>query len=167
MLKDRTMTVTNRLTQISQIVLFVLALTIGTACGAQETGSTAAKTFAWVGQNMHFYDASRFGQTPIREMLENGIVAGLQDRGMRFVASLESADMELSYVAVLGNEASNEEIAAFRQANPEIAQLADDPKKFEQGMLYAKLVDRRTRDKVWDNTLRELIALDMPEASRS
>ena len=152
---------------VSRMLAFVAALAIGFTCGAEETDSTAGKSFAWVGQNMHFYDASRFGETPIREMLENGIVAGLEERGLRFVASLESADMELSYVAVLGNKATDEEITAFRQAHPDIAGLAEDPEEFEQGLLFAKLVDRRTREKVWENTYRGLVALDMPQAQRT
>jgi len=145
---------------------FVVTFAIGYASGAEETGSAPGKTFAWESQNMHFYDASRFGDDTIKEQLETAIVAGLKQRGLRFVSSVESAELELSYVVVLENEATQEEVAAFRQANPNIVGPAEDMQKFEEGMLYAKLVNKGSGEKVWDNTYRGMTALDMPGAPR-
>ena len=156
----------NRTVQVSRIMSLFVSLAIGYASGAEETGAAARETFAWKSQNMHFYDAARFGDDTVKEQLENAMVEGLEARGLRLVASLESADLEFSYVAALANAASPEEVAAFWQANPDIADLVDEAHRFEEGMLYAKLVDRRTRATAWENTYRGLVALDMPGAPR-
>ena len=129
-------------------------------------GHGGARTFSWVSQNVHFYDAARFTNAPIREQLEAALIAAFEARGLKFVDSIEDADLGLSYVAVLQNAASDEEIASFRSAHPDIASLPNDPQQFESGMLFAKLVERHTRVKIWDNTYRGLVALDMPEAPR-
>jgi Domain of unknown function (DUF4136) len=160
------MTTKNRTAPIYRIMSLFVTLAIGYACSAGETASTAGKTFAWERHNMHFYDAARFGDDTVRQQLETAIVAGLEERGMRFVSSIESADLELSYVAVLKDAATPEEVTAFWQANPDIAGMADVEHRFERGMLYAKLVNRISREKVWDNTYRGLVALDMPGAPR-
>ncbi|MGR9091338.1 MAG: hypothetical protein ACU85U_12235 [Gammaproteobacteria bacterium] len=124
------------------------------------------KTFAWLERNVHFYDAARFTNAPIKEQLEAALIAGLESKGLKFVDSFDSADLELSYIAVLENAATATEIATFRTAHPDIVSLPDNPKQFEGGMLFVKLVDRDTRVKVWDNTYRGIIALDMPEEPR-
>ena len=157
---------TNRSIKVYRVVAFIAAFVFGCASGAEETGSTAGKTFAWKSQNMHFYDAARFEDDTVKVQLEDAMVEGLEARGLRFVVSLESADLELSYVAVLENEATPAEVVAFLQANPDIAKLADEEHRFEEGMLYAKLVNRQGRGKVWDNTYRGLVALDMPGTPR-
>jgi len=156
----------NQATQLSRLAALVVALAISCAGSAQETSSSADKTFAWENQNMHFYDAARFGDDTVKQQLETAIVAGLEERGLRFVSSIESADLELSYVAVLEDAATPEEVAVFWQANPDIAGMADEAHRFEEGMLYAKLVNRLSREKAWDNTYRGLVALDMPGAPR-
>lgn len=156
----------NRSVQVSRIVLLVVALGFACASEAEEMGSGAGKTFAWESQNMHFYDAARFGDDTIKLQLEDAIVEGLEEKGLRFVDSIESADLELSYVAVLENVATAEEVAAFWQANPDIAGMFDETHRFEEGMLYAKLVHRETRGKTWENTYRGVVALDMPQAAR-
>ena len=160
------MTAANGTVQMSRIVIFVVTLATGYACVGEEHLPATGKTFAWVSQNVHFYDAARFANAPIKEQLENAIVVGLEARGLRFVASLDSADLGLSYIVVLENEATPKEIATFREAHPHIAALPNDPEKFEGGMLFAKLVNRQTRVKLWDNTYRGIVAFDMPAAPR-
>ena len=72
----------------------------------------------------------------------------------------------MSYIAALENEATPEEVAAFRASHPDIAALDMGPAKFEHGMVFVKLVDRGTGEKVWQSTQRRLVALDMPEEER-
>lgn len=152
--------------QAARTTLFFLACVLACTSGAQESATTPGKTFAWESQNMHFYDSARFGDDTIKAQLEDALIAGLEAKGLRFVPSIESADLELSYVAVLENAATAQEVAAFFQANPEIAGDAGAADRFEEGMLYAKLVDRRSRAKAWENTYRGFVALDIPEAPR-
>ncbi len=147
--------------------VFIAALLISSPGSADEHLSAGTKTFAWAVQNVHFYDAPRFGRAPIKEMLEKEIVEELEKRNLRLVTSVEAADLELSYIAVLENEATHEEMEAFHQRNPDIAALHMDSEKFEQGVLFAKLVDRRTGQKVWESTQRGLVALSMPEVQRT
>ena len=52
------------------------------------------------------------------------------------------ADLVLSYIAVLENEASEEEVAAFWAENPDILVPSEHPHKFERGMLFVKLAER-------------------------
>jgi hypothetical protein len=157
----------NRKILISPLVMFFAVLAINSVGVAQEQVSRTGRTFAWVSQNVHFYDAARFPDWNVKEKLEDAIIAGFEKKGLNFTESLEAADFELSYIAVLENASTPTEIASFREAHPEIAALPNDPEKFEGGMLFAKLVNRHTRVKMWDNTYRGIVALDMPEAPRA
>ncbi len=147
-------------------MLFAVGLVICNISIAEEQLRATGKTFAWVQQNVHFYDAARFPDWNVKQNLESGIIAAFEAKGLKFVDSIEGADLGLSYIAVLENAATPTEIAEFREIHPHIAALPNDPQKFEGGMLFAKLVDQDTRVKVWDNTFRGMVALDMPEAPR-
>lgn len=146
------------------ISLFAAIMLCAQSSFADERAS--GKTFGWLERNVHFYDAARFTNAPIKEQFEAALIAGLESRGLKFIDSADSADLELSYIVVLENAATATEITTFRTAHPDIASLPDNPQQFEGGMIFAKLVDRDTRVKVWDNTYRGMVALDMPEEPR-
>ena len=160
------MTIAHQTTRLSRILLFAVCLVVCGVSIAEEQLPATGKTFAWVKQNVHFYDAARFPDWNIKQELESGIIAAFEAKGLKFVDSIEDADLGLSYIAVLENAATPTEIAEFRETHPHIAALPNDPQKFEGGMLFAKLVDLHTRVKVWDNTYRGMVALDMPAAPR-
>lgn len=132
---------------------------------AEEHGAPH-RTFAWKAENMHFFDAPRFSNSPVKAMLEEALVEALTARGLTFVESAEGADLELSYVAALENQATVEEIAVFRASHPDIAALEEGPALFEQGVLFAKLAARGSGAIYWQSTYRGLAVLDMPDEER-
>jgi hypothetical protein len=157
----------NKAALLAAVIGLFAAFGVFTTATADEPGGATAATFAWETQNMHFYDAARFTDDSVRKQLEDTIVAEFESRGLKFVDSAESADFLLSYVAVLENAASAAEVVAFWNANPDVAKDANRPDEIEEGMLYAKLIERGSRTKVWENTYRGLVVLDMAEETRA
>jgi len=143
-------------------LIFAATALFALSAGAEP----GVKTFGWVTQNMHFYDAPRLGNESIKGQLESSIQRELERKGLKFVSSIDTADLALSYVAVLENAAEPDEVAVFWAENPDIAQNPDRPHKFERGMLFVKLADKATNKTVWKNTYRGLVALDMPDSPR-
>lgn len=156
-----------RLAAIFRCVFISLlaAILLGTQVSFADS-RVSGKTFALVATNVHFYDATRFENAPIKDQLEAALIAGLESKGLKYVDSGATADLELSYIAVLENAATDAEIATFRAAHPHIASLPNNPQQFEGGMVFAKLAYRDSRVKIWDNTYHGLVALDMPAEPR-
>jgi len=148
-------------------ITFTLMLVLAMPGLAQQT-STPAQTFAWSSTGVHFYDAPRLYVEggSVQALLEAALVSKLEEYNLRFVTSTAEADLELSYVAALEKDATPAEIAAFHQSEPVMAALDKNSTEFEHGMVFVKLADQRTGQKLWSNTVRGLVALDMSKEER-
>ena len=150
-------------------VLILTALVVCSITVFAQQSPTSGQTFTWSPRGKHFYDAPRLQGASVQALLETALVEALEKRNLRLSPPDVQADLELSYVAALEGDATADQIAAFWRSDPAIAVLdarSTESTGFEHGTLFVKLVDRRTRQKVWSNTVRGLVPLDIPEQER-
>jgi uncharacterized membrane-anchored protein len=164
-------TIIKRFRTVKFSLLVTALLLVATSGSAQDPGAdagsnTSYSTFAWMKQNIQFYDAARFRGVPIRELLEKTIIEELETKGLRFSSSGTSANLLVAYTLVLEDTADDAEIETLYEAEPELRPLEIEDRDFEEGLLLLKIVNANTREQVWKRMIRGIAALEMPEDIR-
>lgn len=124
------------------------------------------KTFAWMPSGNFFYDAPRFRDADIKSLLEGSIISELEDKGYKYSPSDKNIDFYISYIVVLEEKLSESDIANILKEYPELNQVEINNNNFEHGTFIISAFTSIDRNKIWKNSLNDVVYLQMPEEIR-
>ncbi len=132
------------------------------AAGADGHGATVS----WQDRGQHFYDAARYSNLNMREMVESAVIKEVESKGYRFLAQADAGRLLLAYTIVLQDALTDAARDRVLAENPSLRSMSYDEQRLENGVATIKLVDAETRQTVWANTVRGVVVLDMSDEER-
>ncbi len=124
------------------------------------------KSFSWSPSGKFFYDAPRFEDENIKELLELLMIAELEKKGFIYQKSDEGADFYLSYVAVLEEKLPASEVEKILASDPELNQPGVNRNRFEYGSLVVSALNASDAKRFWKNSWHDVTYLEMPKDLR-
>jgi hypothetical protein len=152
--------------------LMILCITTIHAEQVSDEDSSSSKpvklgtTFSWSPTGVVFYDAPRFKDSDIRSMLENAIIDELKNKGYIFSEAGNMVDFYISYVVILEDKLSDDEIAKITMEYPEINPSEINTKNFEYGGFIISASTVAERVKLWENSTNSIVNLKMSDSER-
>lgn len=125
------------------------------------------KSFSWSPSGHYFYDAPRFNDENIKELLESLMIAELENKGFVYQETDEGADFYLSYVAVLEEKLPASEVEKLLASDPELNQIGVNKMKFEYGSLIVTAVQASDSKRFWKNAWHDVAYLESPKDLRA
>ena len=114
----------------------------------------------------YFFDAPRFKDDNIQELLDVAIEEKLKTFGIKLTEGNSRSNYVLNYTLVLEESASQQEIEELYIQEPELKDSSDGEINFEQGKFLISIRDRDSRMAIWRNNVEGLASLDMPDEIR-
>ena len=132
---------------------------------AEETQLSEIKQAGVSWGRKYFFDAPRFKEDNIQELLDAAIEDKLNTYGIK-IGGNSSGNYVLNYTIVLEESATQSEIEDLYEHEPELKDSSDGDTNFEHGKFIISIRDRNTRDAVWRNNVEGMATLDLSENVR-
>jgi len=123
-------------------------------------------TFTWSPTGVIFYDAPRFRDSDVKAMLERGIIDELTNKGYLFSEPADKVDFYLSYLMILEEKLSDDEISKIATEYPQIKPSEINTNNFEYGSFVISAATADERVKLWENSINIIVNLKMPDSER-
>ncbi len=147
-------------------VLFFLSLSHQNFVYSEETQLSEIKQTGVSWGRKYFFDAPRFKDDNIQELLDVAIEEKLKTFGIKLTEGNSSSNYVLNYTLVLEESASQQEIEELYIQEPELKDSSDGEVNFEQGKFLISIRDRDSRMAIWRNNVEGIASLDMPDEIR-
>ncbi len=147
-------------------VLFFLSLSHQNFVYSEETQLSEITQTGVSWGRKYFFDAPRFKDDNIQELLDVAIEEKLKTFGIKLTEGNSRSNYVLNYTLVLEESASQQEIEELYIQEPELKDSSDGEINFEQGKFLISIRDRDSRMAIWRNNVEGLASLDMPDEIR-
>ena len=128
---------------------------------AEETQLSELKQTGVSWGRKYFFDAPRFKDDNIQELLDAAIENKLNTYEINIIEGNPSSKYVLTYTLVLEESASELEIKDLYDHEPELEGSSDEELNFENGKFVISIRDRNTRKAIWRNNFEGIAGLDM------
>lgn len=161
-----------RISSFSKNISFVFLL--GSLCvlfhhdlsNAEEPQLNEIKQAGLSWGRKYFFDAPRFKDKNIQELLDDAIEEKLNTYGIKIIGGNSNNNYVLNYTIVLEESATQSEIDDLYEHDPELKDLSDGDSNYEHGRFIISIRNRDTREAIWGNNIEGIANLDLTEDVR-
>lgn len=133
---------------------------------AEETQLSEVKQVGLSWGRKYFFDAPRFKDDNVQELLDAAIEEKLNTYGINLTKGNSNSKYVLNYTIVLEESATQSEIDDLYEHEPELKDSSDGDINFEHGKFIISIRDRETRGAIWKNNIEGIANLDLSKDVR-